>query len=104
MLPYSIFVAFLKKFLEKVNGMSHLDSPDYKIFNKMVMDAMKETGTKESSPLVFSVTKTSPRGASAKARSNKRASEETEEEVEEAIPPKKRGKAGESKHCLVVIA
>lgn len=93
-----ILSAFLKKFLERVKGMSHLDTPDYKAFNKMMMDAMKETGMKENSPLVFSVTKTSPRGAGSKARSSKRAIEETEEEeVEEATPPKKRGKAGESK-------
>lgn len=100
-----VSLAFLKKFLEKVNGMNHLDSPDYKAFNKLMKDAMKESGTKDSSPLVFSATKTSPRGAGSKARSSKRASQETEEEedVEEAVPPKKRGRAAESKHLLVVL-
>jgi hypothetical protein len=94
------FVAFLKKFLEKVNAMSHLDKPDYEGFNKIMLDAMKVTGTKDGSPLVFAVTKTSPRGAGSKARASKRASQETEEEVEEAIPAKKRGRAAESKHLF----
>jgi hypothetical protein len=91
--------AFLKKFLEKVKSMGHLDSPDYKALNKMMTTTLKEIGVKENSPLIFTASKTSPRGAGSRAKTSKRPiqeSEESEEEVEEE-PPKKRGKASESK-------
>jgi hypothetical protein len=97
-----IFLAFLKKFLEKVNAMGHLDKPDYKTLNKMMLDAMKEAGTKDGAPLVFTMTKTSPRGAASKARTSKRASQETEDEVEETVPARKRGRPAESKHLFRV--
>ncbi|XP_059474807.1 serine/threonine-protein kinase VRK1-like [Neocloeon triangulifer] len=87
--------AFLKKFLEKVKSMGHLDKPDYKTLNKMISDALHVTGFKETGPLNFSATKTSPRGVS-KARSAKRAVQESEDEVEEElVPPKKKGKTAE---------
>jgi len=92
----------LKKFLEKVNALGHKQVPDYDEFNKMILNAMKEAGTKEGAPLVFTVTKTSPRGAASKARTSKRASQETEDEVEETVPARKRGRPAESKNLFRV--
>ncbi|XP_065340100.1 serine/threonine-protein kinase VRK1-like [Cloeon dipterum] len=86
--------AFLKRFLDKVKHMGHLDKPDYKALTKMISDALHETGFKDSGPLIFSASKTPPRAAS-KRRSTKRSVEESDEEIAEALPPKKRGKSAE---------